>query len=226
MAKRKADVVERVYDRAKEMAMEFSFEPGQKVKEGELGAELGVSRIPVREALNRLVSEGFMTFVPNRGFFCRGIDLDEILSLYQLRAALETWAFRTACRGVSEAKLQGFVADWSRSAVTERFGTLNAYDAEFHSAMAGLAGNPLLIAQLRQIAEKIAAFRNLDLEDSERRIRTLNEHEAIVAALAARQSEAGARLLERHILDSAQSAIAAARTRFAANLDAGLAAAG
>lgn len=213
VTKRRADGVERVYDHVKAMAMDFSFDPGQKVKEGELAAELGVSRIPVREALNRLVAEGFVTFVPNRGFFCRGIDLAEIDEIYAVRAALEMWAFRTACKTAAQDALDAFCGRWARPEITGEFRSLNRYDAEFHSKMAALAGNTSLLRQLRQIEEKIAAFRNLELVDADRRAKTLGEHGQIVSLLANRQGEAGALFLERHILSSARNAIAAARQR-------------
>ena len=214
MTKRKADGVERVYERVKRRAMEFGFDPGQKVKEGELATEFGVSRIPVREALNRLVTEGFMSFIPNRGFFCRDIDSGEILALYQVRAALETWSYKTACRTVSDDALANFVAFWSSEGATARFKSLDIYDAEFHFALAKLSGNPILLKQLRQIEDKILVFRNLELEDDDRRGKTLEEHRRVVSLLARRQAGQGSLLLEKHILGSAENAIAAARSRF------------
>ena len=213
MAIRRADGVERVYDRLRSMAMGFGFEPGQKVKEGALAAEFGVSRTPVREALNRLVSEGFMSFVPNRGFFCRDIDLDEIAELYQIRAALEGWAFRAACAQVQDGELARFCEVWGDPARPGAFATLDLYDAGFHAALAGLCGNALLARQLGEIGDKIGVFRNLELEDLRRREKTLSEHQGIVEALARREAEAGAALLERHIVESAANALAAARAR-------------
>jgi len=214
MAKRKADGVERVYELAKKRAMDFTFAPGQKIKEGELAAEFGVSRIPVREALNRLVTEGFMTFVPNKGFHCREMDAEEILSLYQVRAALEMWAFRTTCRTAGSSDLEAFCDYWSASGVTDDFESLDIYDARFHSAMACLCGNRLLVRDLRQIEEKILAFRNLELNDIVRRTRTLAEHARISSLLREREGEQGALVLERHILDSAENAIRTAQLLF------------
>ncbi len=215
MTKRKADGVERVYEHVKRRAVDFGFDPGQKVKEGELAAEFGVSRIPVREALNRLVTEGFMSFIPNRGFFCRDIDSDEILALYQVRAALEMWSFKTACGTATDDALKKFCRFWSSKGATARFKSLDAYDAEFHFALAELSGNPILLKQLRQIEDKILVFRNLELKDDDRREKTLGEHRQIVTHLSDRQAEAGSLLVEKHILSSAENAIAAARSRFA-----------
>jgi DNA-binding GntR family transcriptional regulator len=60
--------VEKVYEKVKGLAIDYHFRPGERVNEVELAAQLGVSRTPVREALNRLAKDGFMNVVPNRGF--------------------------------------------------------------------------------------------------------------------------------------------------------------
>lgn len=214
MAVRKADVVERVYARLKRRAMEFAFAPGEKVKERVLAAEFGVSRTPVREALNRLSTEGFVTFIPNRGFFCREVDTDQIAQTYAVRAALEVWAFRRACSATPKADLAAFHARWGARDVAAGFETLDIYDCRFHSGMAALSGNGVLVQELQEIGEKILAFRNLELRDEQRRDQTLREHGQILSALVSRDAAAGCALLERHILNSAEKAIAAAGLKF------------
>ncbi len=216
MGVRKADVVERVYAQLKRRAVEFSFAPGQKVKEGALAAEFGVSRTPVREALNRLSTEGFMTFVPNRGFFCREVDMDQIAQIYEVRAALEAWAFRRACALAPEADLVAFCDRWGAEEVVADFATLDIYDSRFHSGIAALSGNRVLLRDLQEIDEKILAFRNLELQDARRRDQTISEHGQILAALASRDAAGGGAVLERHILGSAEKAIAAAAQKFGA----------
>ena len=64
-------VVDRVYEQLKAMAVSFEFKPRERLNEGAIASRLGVSRTPLREALNRLNTEGFLRFAPGRGF-CRG----------------------------------------------------------------------------------------------------------------------------------------------------------
>src|SRR5713226_2915995 len=64
-------VVDRVYEQLKAMAVSYELKPGERLNEGELAKRLGVSRTPLREALNRLNTEGFLRFTPGKGFFCR-----------------------------------------------------------------------------------------------------------------------------------------------------------
>jgi DNA-binding GntR family transcriptional regulator len=82
-------IVDRVYEQLKAMAVSYQFKPGERLNEGELAKRLGVSRTPLREALNRLNTEGFLRFTPGRGFFCRELDAHEIFDLYELRKSIE-----------------------------------------------------------------------------------------------------------------------------------------
>src|SRR6478752_2113033 len=76
-------IVDRVYEQLKAMAVSYEFKPGERLNEGELAKRLGVSRTPLREALNRLNTEGFLRFTPGKGFFCRELDAHEIFDLYE-----------------------------------------------------------------------------------------------------------------------------------------------
>lgn len=84
-----ANSTNRVYGQIKLMAMTYQFRPGERINEVHLATRLNVSRTPVREALNRLSSEGFLSTLPNRGFFGRLLDVKEIYNLYESRCLLE-----------------------------------------------------------------------------------------------------------------------------------------
>src|ERR1700743_403542 len=89
-------IVDRVYEQLKAMAISYEFKPGERLNEGELAKRLGVSRTPLREALNRLNTEGFLRFTPGKGFFCRELDAHEIFALYALRQSIEVAGERFA----------------------------------------------------------------------------------------------------------------------------------
>ena len=95
-AKTKTRAVEnlsaRVYNQIKRLILCNEIMPGQKLHHQELSERLGVSRTPVREALTRLVQEGYVSFLPNRGFTCKEIRIQEAEELYELREALEAFA--------------------------------------------------------------------------------------------------------------------------------------
>ncbi len=70
--------------------------PGLQLRQDELAARFGTSRIPVREALRQLEAEGFVTFLPNRGAVVSDLSIDEVIELLEIRIALECHALRLA----------------------------------------------------------------------------------------------------------------------------------
>jgi len=91
----------RAYSQIKNLILSNEVMPGQKLRHQHLSERLGVSRTPVREALTRLVQEGHVSFLPNRGFTCKEIRMQEAEELYDLREAMEAFAVEkeepTAC---------------------------------------------------------------------------------------------------------------------------------
>ena len=95
----------RVYNQIKHLILCNEIMPGQKLHHQELSERLGVSRTPVREALTRLVQEGYVSFLPNRGFTCKEIRMQEAEELYELREALEAFAVEKAIANLTDAAL-------------------------------------------------------------------------------------------------------------------------
>ncbi len=204
----------RVYDEMRRMAIGYDFKPNERINEMELAARFGVSRTPVREALNRLVIEGLMTFQPNRGFFCRGFDAEEIVHLSEVRAMLEEHAVRLAAANATEGSLRG-LADWWQlsSARADALSSrdLTDMDEEFHRRIAGLSGNPELSKMLESINTCIRFVREIEVEASRRLSTTYEEHRAIAAALGVRDGEQAARLMREHIAVSVADAVASVK---------------
>jgi DNA-binding GntR family transcriptional regulator len=96
-SRRAADSSERAYNAIRKLLVEFGLKPEERINEVQLARNLGVSRTPVREALNRLASEGFVSLTPNRGFFVRSLSTEGLIDLYELRSVIECAAFRFMC---------------------------------------------------------------------------------------------------------------------------------
>lgn len=193
-------LVEMLYAEIRAMAVDFRLKPGERINEVALAKALDASRTPLREALNRLVSEGFLTFESGRGFFCRKFSLSEVQNLYQVRQALECFAARTAAMTAGEAELEklgeflGRTSDPSGRSLVE----LLAFDEHFHETIARMTGNDELLRLLKNINARIRFFRWVDME--ERRERTQSEHAAILAAIRAHDAAGAAELVDRHIV--------------------------
>jgi DNA-binding GntR family transcriptional regulator len=192
--------VTRSHAQVLEMILGFELKPGDRVNESEIARKLGVSRTPLREALNRLVSEGFLVSQPSKGFFCRQVGPDEILQLYQLRCAVEVGAVRLAIARVTDEEidgLQGFLNAQRAAAGPSRTDQL-ALDESFHERLLALSGNQEMMNVLRGVNRKIHAVRYIDLGAGGAEARE-DEHKAIIAALRRRDAETCTGLLERHI---------------------------
>ena len=96
---------DRVYEQVKAMAVAYRLRPSERINEVELARQLGVSRTPLREALNRLAAEGFLVATANRGYTMMPLDPQRVLTLYEYRAILEVGALRLACERASDAEL-------------------------------------------------------------------------------------------------------------------------
>src|SRR5690349_10811115 len=150
--KASANLSERAYEQLKAMAITYQLRPGERLAELDLAKRLKVSRTPIREALNRLVTEGFLTFTPNRGFQCRPLDAKEIFDLYEVRRSLEASAARLAVERASDDELDDLGRFLERSrGVPEKTTVMELVrlDEEFHERVAILSRNAELLRILQ-----------------------------------------------------------------------------
>lgn len=192
--------VDDIFQWLKAKAVSFELRPGDRINEGALSREFGVSRTPLREALNRLVSERLFEFRPGQGFYCRGLEAREIFELFELRRVLEMAAVRMACEraddaGVASLKSQLYAEGLETEGLT--VAQACAHDEAFHIGIAELAGNGELVAQLRLLNERIRFIRWIEMSDRIRRSKA--QHIAIMDALEARDGERAADVMGEHI---------------------------
>lgn len=193
-------VVDRTYQRLRSLAISFELRPGDRINEGELSAKLGISRTPLREALNRLVADGYLTLSPGRGFFRRPLDPKEICDLYELRLELESAGLRLAVERATTEQLDELASFASESSVDrpERsIADLVDLDEVFHRRLMALSGNAEMIRVLDNVHGRIRFVRWIDMEG--RRGHTQGEHKAILEAVRGGQTGQGLDLLRDHI---------------------------
>lgn len=193
--------VEALYEKLKALAVTYGLRPGERINEVALARQFNVSRTPLREALNRLMVEGFLSRTAKKGFVRRQLDPKEIYDLYEFRRALETAVIHFACARATDAQLEHLVAfvDASKDEGDEDSKALRflKLDEEFHERLAGLSGNAEIVAQLKNLNSRIHFFRWVDMQS--RRRSTQNEHRAVVEALQARDAGKAEKLLAAHI---------------------------
>jgi DNA-binding GntR family transcriptional regulator len=207
--RRAADSADRAYRAIRQWIIEFKLKPEERLNELHLAAKLALSRTPVREALNRLASEGFLVFAPNRGFFCRSLDVDDLIGVYEMRSILERGAFELSCKRASDAGIAALDRFWAGAQRRYRRrdpDEMLSLDETFHRQLAELSGNREVVRQLAAIDARIRFVRRIALEHGPVQARLVEEHGALVAALVARNAVRGGRILVQHISLSADGA--------------------
>ncbi|MGZ8268419.1 MAG: GntR family transcriptional regulator [Burkholderiales bacterium] len=198
---RAADSAAQIYEHVKTMAMTFEIRPGERVNEVEIARSLNVSRTPLREALNRLLMEGFLTRAPNRGFIGRPLDAKQVFDLYELRRALEGSIVAIACERATDEELlelERFVKASKDRPEDTNASALLALDEQFHERIARLTRNEEMVRSVRSINARIHYFRWIDMRNGRRR-HTQQEHLRIVKALESRNAAAVTKLMSSHI---------------------------
>lgn len=214
--------VERLYERLRQMAADFEFKPEERINESVLSKRLGASRTPLREALNRLVAEGFLTFRSGKGFYCRALSPDGILHLYEARVAIECEALRCSIQRAADSRIDEIAAylDSVEGEYTTCRDPLRLLDMDesFHLRLAELSDNPEFVRILNNINGRIRFVRMIDLSvllntsDAER---SLSSHRRIVDALQMRNEAAANSAMRGHIQRRREQATDAVRRAFA-----------
>ena len=188
----------KLYEQLKEMAVSYHFRPGERINEVELAAQLNVSRTPIREALNRLATVGFLTSTANKGFFARMLEANTLFDLYELRAFLEQAAVRLACQRASDeeiAALRDFLLEQDESEEISA-GEMLKLDEEFHLRLVDLSQNEEILKTVRSISERIRFARWVDLQS---RRSSHGQHLQVTSLLAERKEDECAAFVLAHI---------------------------
>lgn len=153
-----APLRDQVRDDIRQRIVEGVLAPGQKIVERELAAELGVSRIPIREAIRMLESEGFVTVVPRSGVVVRRLSRHDVEELFDVREALEVLAVRRATECATDAELKRLAYLVDRAAaprIAENPKEAGAAREAFHDEIIRLAHNGLLAGLLEPLQGRL-----------------------------------------------------------------------
>lgn len=146
---------EQVYQLVLEGIVAGKYERGMRLRERELSELYNVSRIPVREAIQRLEQDGFVATFPRRGAVVRQLTLTDVNELFDVRLCLETFAARMAAvrvaAGEPGGRLQELLHDTRQAIDDERTDDVVRLSAQFHAEIVRLSGNRLLIESVKPL---------------------------------------------------------------------------
>jgi DNA-binding GntR family transcriptional regulator len=185
----------------REMVVSGELPSGERINEAELAARLGISRGPLREALQRLGAEGFIEFRASRGAFVRTITLDDLRHMYELLELIEVKAAELAATrapesGINELReLHGNVEKALHAA------TAGAHPSAFdvHELILQLSGNPALHRVGLDLQNQIRLARATFATSPERARQALAERHKIVTAIADRDAATAAHAMAEHL---------------------------
>jgi DNA-binding GntR family transcriptional regulator len=178
--------------------------PGTRIREERIAEEQGVSRIPVREALQRLEAEGYLVLTPRRGATVATPSRERALDVMEVRSELEVLAARRAARahgGAVAGDLARVVDRGFRAIERRRLGEIPALIDRFHELVAVAGGNHELIALLEQLRTRVRWMFEVDVEH--RSEGSWADHRAILEAILAGDEDAAAERMATHVAKDA-----------------------
>lgn len=185
--------------------------PGERLMEIQLAEELGVSRTPVREAIRKLELEGYVIMLPRRGTYVADLSIRDVNEVFEIRASLESLASGLAAERITEEELEklrrllvqigSYIEQGDMDKIVES-------DVEFHDLLYQASRNARLVGIISNLREQLTRFRTASMSVPGRLKATLEEHRAIVEAIARGDGESACRAAELHVERSEQTLLA------------------
>ncbi len=218
---------DRAYQHIRSKLLLGNFVAGERLAEEALAAEIGISRTPVREALNRLASEGLAKQLPRYGVFVRSLKREELAELYDLRALLESYAAEQAAENRTRAQMdalwacceiqrrttRAFRENPSTPLLPELHANQREADLKFHSLILEAASRPHVLkvaSNLRLLTQLCGRTEFMPGEDVLHVLsRTLREHVAIVRTLEAGDRQGAGHWMRLHLQRGRREGLAA-----------------
>lgn len=194
-------LADQAYELLKERILTRQLLPGQRLSVPAIAEELGLSRSPVREAVQRLVQEGLGTERPHSGAVVASADLPALIDLYQVRAELEGLSSELAARAGDAHLVRDLEVVQDQHEAAHASGVRSQMiraDVDFHARILSAAGNPELTRMLEPVLHRML----LGMLEADRDwpVQAMAEHRDIIAALRAGDAEASRRHMVAHVL--------------------------
>lgn len=186
-------------------------QPGEKINQDRIAADLGVSRMPVREAMIRLAEAGFVIIHPHRGAVVAPMSAAEIEETYLIRTRLETLAARLAAANMTPqrlAQLEQVLNQADAAIATHDHDRLFELNREFHRLGYEASGRPQLCALIEELRDRSERYRRQHAQMTPRTRDALAEHRQILTAWQQQDADAAERWVEVNMENSARALLA------------------
>lgn len=181
------------------------YKPGERLIPEDIAAEIGMSRMPVREAFRRLAADGLVKLRPNRGCVVAGLTLDEIHEIFEIRSVLEGLAVRLAMPRMEAETFEELDRMLERM---ERAGQSGSSDwvlrhQEFHGFIYGLSGRPKLIRKITGLHVMIEPYMRIWFDYAVKPLSAREEHQQLIEALRSGDARHAEAVMQEHIIETA-----------------------
>lgn len=191
-----------IVTRLRDMIIEGHLAPGTRLNEGQIGATLGVSRTPLREAIKYLASEGLVELVPSRGAVVKTFGAKEVRDMIDLIRTLEQFAATRACEAATNQDIGEIRTLHDDMIACYRAGDRLRYyklNQAIHSGIVALADNAALSDVHGMLQTRLKRIRFIGHEGPEKWASAVAEHEEMIAALEARDAARLSAILGHHL---------------------------
>jgi DNA-binding GntR family transcriptional regulator len=182
-----------VYHELKKKLMNSNIKQGERIWEEEIAKEFGVSRTPVREAINRLIAEGFIENRPRKGIFAAEISKEELIKMLDIRIVLEELSVKMCCSQISEKEINEIKEIFSEYSLMLRngdFGKASKLDSEIHKYIARVANSQKLSEYIDDIQDLFAYTRSGVVSWNQKKVeRSIKDHHELIDAIAKRDEQ-------------------------------------
>lgn len=195
-------LADRAYAELRDRVVTLAIAPGEPIDEDALGAELGIGRTPVREAIKRLALENLVTVFPRRGTFASEINITDLADISDVRTQLEGHAAYRAAQRLSREQrdeLDRLLSSLAHSRGSDDTAGLMALDAAVHRFIHRAAGNPFLEETLGRYLNLSLRIWHLVLDRLPHLFARVHEHDDVLHAIASGDPERARTVITEHI---------------------------
>jgi len=191
---------EEAYSYLLEAICKGKYRTGDRLIAEEIASEIGMSRMPVREAFRHLAAEGLVTLRPNRGAIVSGLNIEEMHEVFEMRSALEGLALRVAVPNITERHLNRLerLLDEMDECRDESAEWVSRHRV-FHEYLCSLSERPRLLRQITALYSVIEPHMRLWLQHAEKTMSAREEHSVILDAIRSGDARYAETIVREHI---------------------------
>jgi DNA-binding GntR family transcriptional regulator len=201
--------VEQVYEMLKKSIVDGKYAPGERLRESDLAESMGVSRSPIREAIQRLGKEGLVEIVPRKGVFVTKLTLEMVKELFELREVLEIKSAELAANRIRDDELNQMflLLEETYNDIRKIQYLQYPWNLDFHKQIACCTRNRYLEEKIYDINVHLLLIKHKSSSEIGRAEKALSEHMKIFEALKKRDPNLASQLMKEHIGIARENAI-------------------